>query len=100
VDALFLFHQVSDKGLAQADRAEATLSPQGGGRVKVRPGKPEAARQKDQGGAETGQRRKAARGEAGHQEPGTAEAKSVARRVRGRGSDPKEKEPKGTGTEG
>jgi len=35
--AISLFHQVSDKRLAEGRRAEATLSPQGGGRVKVRP---------------------------------------------------------------
>ncbi|MCK9401051.1 MAG: hypothetical protein M0Q51_13805 [Bacteroidales bacterium] len=32
-----MFHQVSDKRLARERRAEATLSPSGGGSAKVRP---------------------------------------------------------------
>jgi hypothetical protein len=63
--AISLFHQVSDKRLARAGRAEATLSPQGGGRDKVRPGRPGSRKVTEARGSQIGQRRKAAREKTG-----------------------------------
>jgi sRNA-binding protein len=78
-------------------RAEATLSPQGGGRVKVRPGQPGSRKVTEVRGSRIKQRRKAEREKTGGQEPGAMEAKSTERRTSGREPDTEKKEPKGTG---
>jgi hypothetical protein len=56
--------------LWRAGRAEATLSPQGGGRVEVRPGRPGGRKAPEARGSQIGQRRKAAREKTGGRRAG------------------------------
>jgi len=95
-----LYHQVSDKRLARARRAEATLSPQGGGSDKVRSGRKEAARQQSRGGVQIKQCRKATREMTGGRRAEDREAKSGASWTCRTGFDTEEKELKGTGFKG
>ena len=93
-------HQVSDKRLARERRAEVTLSPSGGGSTKVRPKTrdrkaPGAEGESRSNNAERQRKRRPAAAELEDHE-----AKSRESVTRQKGSDPQEKEQKGTGFKG
>ncbi|MBW6459477.1 MAG: hypothetical protein K0B08_02790 [Bacteroidales bacterium] len=96
-----MFHQVSDKRLARVRRAVTTLSPQGGGSARARPGNLVAARHRQNGGVWIDQRRKVGKEkDRWPQSWGSEKLNQSKDRHANLNLDPEKKEPKGTGFKG